>query len=105
MLCPLIKTLLAVLQGANVCCVLCGVVCLFCPRPEEREEAQRNVVAMRRVQSMYMPETRADALVDEKQKVQCGAVAVCSSGIGSFARSCTGAVIRTGSNAHQVCVV
>ena len=36
---------------------------------EEREEARRNVAAMRRIQSMYMPEPRADALVDEKQKV------------------------------------
>lgn len=45
---------------------------LFSLCPEEREEAQRNVVAMRRVQSMYMPEPRADALVDEKQKVRCG---------------------------------
>lgn len=37
---------------------------------EERAEAQRNVAAMRRVQNMYMPETRGDTLVDEKQKVR-----------------------------------
>lgn len=41
---------------------------------EEREEARRNVAAMRRVQGMYMPEPRADALVDEKQKVCHGLV-------------------------------
>ncbi|CAM9132709.1 unnamed protein product, partial [Sphacelaria rigidula] len=35
---------------------------------EVRDEARRNVAAMRRLQGMYMPEASTSALIDEKQK-------------------------------------
>lgn len=56
-----------------MCCLWdtsCIPVYFYCFIAEEREEARRNVAAMRRIQSMYMPEPKGDALVDEKQKVR-----------------------------------
>lgn len=62
-----------VIRDWAVLCVglnLLPLVCCYCFPAEEREEARRNVAAMRRIQSMYMPEPKGDALVDEKQKVE-----------------------------------